>query len=146
VQPLCLRPADERCLLWKPLVPSSYEGIECSPLGVPNPERRHPALLALQEARPKTSICATPPLLTDVRAVWRPALNEIPDPSLQQETDYLFPPNCSDAGLLEGQPISHIQEVSKTDQTKAGERGILNVAQGLQSLRSRHAFSFTCWA
>ena len=64
------------------------------PLGVPNPERRRPHGSFPRGQHPTASICVTPPLLTDVRAVWRCA-NEIPDLCQQylcheQEADCFF--------------------------------------------------------
>ena len=43
-----------------------------------HPERRRPHGSFPRGQNPTASICATPPLLTDVRAVWR-LRNEIPD-------------------------------------------------------------------
>jgi hypothetical protein len=62
-----------------PLVLASRQGVECWALGVPNPERRRPHGSFPRGQNPTASICATPPLLTDVRAVWRLRQNEILD-------------------------------------------------------------------
>ena len=54
------------------------ERVESSPLGIPNPDRRRPQGSFPRGQNPTASICVTPPLLADVRALWR-LCDEIPD-------------------------------------------------------------------